>query len=39
LVLLGLGFYVVLVPTYSQVEEHFPRQSHVCDQRGCNIRD
>ena len=37
-VLLVLGTDVALVPTSSQLQEHFPRQSHRCDQRGCNIR-
>src|SRR5664280_115631 len=36
-VLLVLRVDVALAPTSSQVEEHFPRQSHGDDQRGCNI--
>ena len=34
LVLLVLGPDVALVPTSSQLQEHFPRQSDRCDQRG-----
>ena len=38
LVLLRLGVNVLSQLTFSQAEEHFPRQSGACDLRGCNIR-